>query len=213
VMQQAPTAAACYSPFIRTIFADLDPSEREIVTLYTIHLEGGVFQWAQHRHLAPNFLGVSTEQVDAIAADDVDGPIFSERHRALMAFTRKVVKEVRVDDESFAAVARHFSDRHIIEILFTIGNYMLLCRISEVCLIPPEPPETGVASLTNALAANVRDRPGASRGAAAGWNAITIERRRARGRPRQSVSRSDRSGRHPLRREGADRREAAPSLR
>jgi len=154
VMMQAPTASRAYRPFIDAVFAQLEipPYDRELAVLYTVRLEGGEYQWVQHVHIAPTMMGVPQAQVDAIARDDVANPIFSEKHRALLAFTRQVVKNVRVDDDVFAEMAKHYPMRELVETLFTIGSYMLLARISEVARIPPEPPAAGVASLTSALA-------------------------------------------------------------
>jgi alkylhydroperoxidase family enzyme len=154
VMMQAPTAYKAYGPFVEAIFARLEvpPYDRELAVLYTVHLERGEFEWVQHAHIAPTMMGVPQAQVDAIARDDVTNPIFSEKHQALLAFTRQVVENVRVDDDVFEAMAKHYPMREVVETLFTIGSYMLLARISEVARIPPEPPAMGVASLSGALA-------------------------------------------------------------
>lgn len=154
VMMQAPTASRAFSHFVRAIFAELDlaPRDRELVTLCAIHLDGGTFEWAQHEHIAPNLLGIPVGMVEAIARDELDSPLFDARDQALLAFTRDVVRKVRVDDATYNALAAHFCDRHIVEILFTIGNYITLCRISEVLRIPPEPPTVGAAALNSALA-------------------------------------------------------------
>jgi len=39
---------------------------------------------------------------------------------------------VRIDDAAYAAVAAFYSHRQVIELLYTIGSYMMLARIMEV---------------------------------------------------------------------------------
>lgn len=153
VMMQAPTASRAYRPFIEAIFAQLQlPAyDRELAVLYTVHIERGEYEWVQHVHIASAVMGVPQAQIDAIASDDVASSIFSDKHRALLAFTRQVVQNVRVDDDVFEEMAKHYPMRELVETMFTIGSYMLLARISEVARIPPAPTAMGVASLNSAL--------------------------------------------------------------
>jgi len=154
VMMHAPTAYKAFMPLINVIFAELqlDPYDRELVVLYAVHLEGGEYQWVQHVHIATTMMGVPQAQVDAIARGDVANPVFSDRHRALLAFTRQVVKEVRVSDEVFDEMAKHYGMRELMETMFTVGVYMLIARISEVARIPPASTSMGVAAVASALA-------------------------------------------------------------
>lgn len=50
----------------------------------------------------------------------------------MLEFTRQTVASVRVDDMAFTAVAAFYNSRQIVELLFTIGSYMMLARIMEV---------------------------------------------------------------------------------
>ncbi|WP_052134541.1 carboxymuconolactone decarboxylase family protein [Sphingomonas sp. 37zxx] len=133
----APTAYAAYRPFAKAIFAALELNEidRELVVLLTAELEKGAYEWAQHEKIAAA-LGATRAQIDAIALRDIAAEVFSARQQALLAFARQVVEEVRVSDAVFAAVAGHYSHREIVETLYTIGNYMMLARISEVARLP-----------------------------------------------------------------------------
>lgn len=144
---QAPTAYAAYRPFTKAIFAhlQLDEIDRELVVLLTAELQKGEYQWAQHEKIA-DALGIGQEQVEALARRDISAPVFSDKQKALLAFTRQVVENVRVDDETFDAAARHYPHRELVETIYTIGNYMLLARISEVARLPLDE-LTGIESL------------------------------------------------------------------
>jgi len=111
------------------------PLEREIVALATLHLERGEYEIAQHLVVA-EMMGIPKAKVDAIANERYGDPVFTDRERALLAFTRQVVRSVRVDDPTFAAVAAFYDPRQIMETVFVIGNYMMILRLSEVAEIP-----------------------------------------------------------------------------
>lgn len=132
LLANAPTLAPKFTEFNMTMAREIEiPNlEREIVCLATLHLDRGEYEWAQHMEVA-KIMGIPQEKVDAIAAERFNDPVFTDRERALLAFTRQVVKSVRVEDCVFNAVAAFYSPRQMVEILFVIGNYMMVLRISE----------------------------------------------------------------------------------
>ncbi|MBG6119985.1 MULTISPECIES: carboxymuconolactone decarboxylase family protein [unclassified Sphingobium] len=113
----------------------LPHAEREVVALATLFLERGEYEIAQHREVA-RMMGFSDEKVRAIEEQRYGDPMFDARERALLAFTRQVVKSVRVDEYVYAALAAFYDDRQIVETTYVIGNYMMLARISEVAELP-----------------------------------------------------------------------------
>jgi alkylhydroperoxidase family enzyme len=122
-----------FSRMTRAIFSELTlpPLEREVVILAVLRLERGEYEWAQHLQIAAA-MGIAEPKVDALAAERFGDPIFDDREKALLAFTRQVVKAVRVDDFAFSAVAAFYDPRQIVEMLYVIGTYMMILRISEV---------------------------------------------------------------------------------
>jgi hypothetical protein len=109
----------------------IPPLERQICVLAVLHLDRGEYEWAQHLQVSKS-MGIPDEKVAAIANDRFGDPMFNDRERALLAFTRQVVKTVRVDDFVFNAVAAFYSPRQIVELIHVIGIYMLFVRVSEV---------------------------------------------------------------------------------
>lgn len=132
----APTIFPGYSAMAMAIFAKLDvpPLERELMVLMVAQLEQCEYEWAQHEQIAAS-MGIPQAKIDAVKAGQYDSPIFSDRDKALFEFTRQTIKNVRVDDAAFNAVAAFYSHRQIIELLFTIGSYMMLARVMEVAQI------------------------------------------------------------------------------
>lgn len=115
----------------------LPPVEREIITLAVLNLERGEWELAQHRDVI-RMMGISGAKASAVAQEHYGDPILTSRERALLTFTRQVVKTVRVDDQTYAAVAAFYSPRQIVETLLVISNYMTLARLTEVTELPME---------------------------------------------------------------------------
>lgn len=111
------------------------PLEREIVALAVLHLERGEYEIAQHDVVAER-MGIPRTKVDAIANERYTDPMFTDREKALLAFTRQSVRSVRIDDAVFNAVAAFYDRRQIVETLFVIGNYMMILRVSEAAEVP-----------------------------------------------------------------------------
>lgn len=132
----APTVFPGYSAMAQAIFARLDvpPLERELVVLVVAVLQACEYEWAQHTQIAAS-MGIPQTQIDAIKAHDFSNDAFNDREKALFEFTRQTVDNVRVHDAAFNAVAEFYTHRQIIELLFTIGSYMMLARIMEVAQI------------------------------------------------------------------------------
>jgi alkylhydroperoxidase family enzyme len=103
---------------------------RELLILQVAHIEGGEYEWNQHVPIALG-VGVTQPQIDALEGGDDAAGAFNEAERALLAFSREVVENVRVSDATFAAVRKHFSEQEIVESIFTIGCYMMMARLTE----------------------------------------------------------------------------------
>jgi alkylhydroperoxidase family enzyme len=107
------------------------PLERQICVMAALHLDRGAYEWAQHIQVA-RAMGIPDAKVAAIADDRFGDAVFDDRERALLAFTRQVVKTVRVDDFVFDAVKAIYTPRQIVELIQVLGLYMMFARVSEV---------------------------------------------------------------------------------
>lgn len=133
LLAQAKTLQPGLTTLVRAMMTDtsLPPLEREIIILAVLHLDRGAYEWAQHLQVAAA-MGIDDAKVAAIADDRFADPAFTDRERALLAFTRQTVRTVRVDPPVFDAVAAFYDDRQIVEAIHVIGIYMLIVRVSEV---------------------------------------------------------------------------------
>lgn len=109
--------------------AELDARLRELAILRVARLTPGAdYEWVQH---VPILLAVggSAEQVAALAADDLDAGCFGDDERLVLRFTSEVVRDASPGEATWAAASGRFSAREIVELLLTIGQYMMLGRV------------------------------------------------------------------------------------
>jgi len=112
---------------------ELDATLKELVILRVAALCGSTYEVTQHRKLAAK-AAIAAEKIEAVLADPGKplraGP-FNATEQAVLRFADVVVRDVKAPDPVFRAVAAVLPSRQIVELLMTIGFYMLASRISE----------------------------------------------------------------------------------
>lgn len=98
---------------------------RELVILRVAALNGAEYEWAAHEPVARE-AGVGDAQLAAIRAGD-RAP-FSPAHRAAIAYTDAMTRNVQVAQPVFDALHEHFDQRQVVELTATIGTYNLVSR-------------------------------------------------------------------------------------
>lgn len=126
-------AETAFRPFLRFGGAilgrlELDPKLRELAILQVAADAGAEYEWVQHVAIARQ-VGVPDEQIVAVEAGRLDDPVLGDRERAVLRFAREVVAVPRVGDATFEAVREHLRPREIVELLLTVGNYLMLARV------------------------------------------------------------------------------------
>lgn len=109
---------------------DLGHVQRELLILLVARIEGGEYEWRQHVPIAEG-VGVSKEKIAAVEAIELSAPCFDAAEKALLAFGRQVIENVRVDEGVFFKMKEHFSEREIVEAILAIGFYMTMARLTE----------------------------------------------------------------------------------
>jgi 4-carboxymuconolactone decarboxylase len=108
---------------------ELDPKLRELAILQVAARAEAEYEWVQHVAIGRR-VGLTDEQIAAVERNDIDdSPALSELERAVLVFASEVVAGPRVSDATFAAVRQRLSPREIVELLLTVGNYLMLARV------------------------------------------------------------------------------------
>lgn len=138
-------AETLLEPYLRlgaTILGDLqlDPRLRELAILQVAHQSEATYEWVQHVAIGRH-AGLTDHQISAIADAEVAGhPGFTETERAVLAFTEAVVDSPTVDGATFDELRGRLSSREIVELLVTIGSYLMLARLMTVLEIELDEP-------------------------------------------------------------------------
>lgn len=119
--------------------AQLDAKLRELAILRVAALSGARYEWVQHAEIA-RAVGASQAQVEALEHGEIDAPCFDDRERLVLAFTTEVTRDVAASDATFERMSAAFSPREVVELVLTVGYYMMLARLMETTAIDLDPP-------------------------------------------------------------------------
>ena len=117
----------------------LDARLRELVILRVARLSPSEYEWTQHVPIG-KACGITQEQIDALAAGNAAAACFDETDRLVLRFTEETVRDVRVSDATLAAATARFSRREIVELILTVGFYMMVARLLETTGVDIDPP-------------------------------------------------------------------------
>src|SRR4051794_25847067 len=150
-------AETAFRPFLRFGGAvlgqmSLDPIVRELAILAVAKEAEAEYEWIQHVAIARH-LGVTDEQIDALAESDACAPEgadariaaaaardgsgddagpFSGAQQAAVELAAAVVRGPRISDDLYDCIRAQFSDREIVELLLAIGDYLMLARVMTI---------------------------------------------------------------------------------
>jgi alkylhydroperoxidase family enzyme len=111
--------------------------EREIVIDRTCARCGCEYEWGVHVAFFAERVGLTPEQVAAIA--DGDPAALPERERLLVRLVDALHDEARVDDVLWAALRGHFGEEQLVELVAVAGFYHLISFMANALRIPLEP--------------------------------------------------------------------------
>jgi alkylhydroperoxidase family enzyme len=112
--------------------------EREIVIDRTCALTGCEYEWGVHVAIFAAAAKLTDEQVRATVLDGADAPCWSESERALIAAVDALHHRATVDDAEFAALAAHYDEAKIFEIILQCGFYRTVSYLANGLDLPLE---------------------------------------------------------------------------
>jgi alkylhydroperoxidase family enzyme len=104
---------------------ELDDATRELAICLVARTTGAEYEWRAHRRIALD-QGFSEAALDGI--QQWRNGEFNEKHRAVLALTEGLTRNVSVDDKTFDAVRPHLNPRQIVELVTTVAYYNMVAR-------------------------------------------------------------------------------------
>jgi AhpD family alkylhydroperoxidase len=95
--------------------------ESELVILRVAHLRNCEYEMDHHIRLGRR-AGVTAEILERLRGGPA-APEWSEKHRALLTVVDQLVETRDVDDAEWAALAAHYDERNLIEIVLLVNQY------------------------------------------------------------------------------------------
>jgi 4-carboxymuconolactone decarboxylase len=137
LLVQNPPLYRHYFQFAMHLVAasSLSPREREIVILHTCSRCKGNYDVAQHRVIAQR-AGLSVADIEAALND---GAGFSTFERTLLKGVEELVSNHRITDATYALLAERYTPQQLLDLVFTVGNYALMCMTTNTFDVQVEP--------------------------------------------------------------------------
>ena len=111
---------------------------REIIIIRLGHLIGSQYVLRQHVPSLALADGMTLEECDALA-DWRASKLFSAQERAALAYADAMTRDIKVPDEIFAEVKKHFDARATVELTVLIATYNMNGRVLQALELDLEP--------------------------------------------------------------------------
>ena len=122
----------------------LAPRDLEILILRTAWLCQAPYTWGEHVAFGKK-AGITSEEIERLTQGS-DAPGWSEKDRAVIRMAEELHETCNVSDKTWAAVAAHFSDKEIIELLMMAGFYREIAYLYNAMRVPLIPGNPGLAA-------------------------------------------------------------------
>jgi len=116
--------------------------DRELIILRNGWLCDAPYQWGEHLATGKR-AGLSDEEIELIK----EGPSaagLSERDRSLLQAVDELHFDKTISDQTWEAMARHFEDRHFIELPIIVGHYQMTAMLQNSLRCAPNRDREGV---------------------------------------------------------------------
>ncbi len=102
----------------------LTPRQRELLVLRVAAVRRAEYEWTQHVVLAGD-AGVTPEEIRRIAeGPEAEG--WSPLDRAFVSAVDELLRDARIDDPTWVALAGELDEQQLMDVVFTVGAYDLI---------------------------------------------------------------------------------------
>jgi len=112
--------------------------DREIVIDRTCALTGCEYEWGVHVATFAEAAHLTGEQIRATVHADADAPCWSAAEQALVAAVDALHRRATLGEAEFKALAAHYDDAQIFEIILLCGFYRTVSYIANGLALPLE---------------------------------------------------------------------------
>lgn len=117
---------------------ELDGRLREMIIIRIGYVTKAPYVIGQHVPKLALAEGLTLKECEALR-DWRSSELFTDKDRAVLAYTDAMTEDIHVPDATFEAARAHFTDRQIVELTVLIGTYAMHVRVFQALEIDPEP--------------------------------------------------------------------------
>jgi alkylhydroperoxidase family enzyme len=121
----------------------LPARERELVILRTGWRCQSEYEWGQHTRIA-KAAGLSDDEIKRIAKGP-EAPGWSERDVSLLRATDELHDDCCIAEPTWQALCKHYNEQELLDLIFAIGQYRLVCMALNSLGVQREPGTPGFA--------------------------------------------------------------------
>lgn len=137
----------------------LPPRDREIAILRAGWRCSSPYEFGQHTMIGES-VGITPEEVRRLTADRPDAA-WSDHDAALISAVDELVDHHRVSDATWEALARDWSTQQLMDLVFTVGQYVMTCMALNSFGVELEEGAPGFPDGAVGSASTDEERPGA----------------------------------------------------
>jgi alkylhydroperoxidase family enzyme len=114
----------------------LDPRDRELLILRTAWRCGAEYEWGHHAAIARE-VGITDDEIVRVTAGSTAD--WSDREALLLHAADELHDDQRIGDATWAALVAIYDDQHLLDIIFTVGQYTLVSMALKSAGVQLEP--------------------------------------------------------------------------
>lgn len=95
------------------------------------------FEWGEHVEFAL-VAGLTDAEIDAIVSGPLD-PIWRPFEAALLRAADQLFDGFDIDDETWAALAKHYDEPQLVELVYVVGQYAMLSMVANALRVEVPP--------------------------------------------------------------------------
>jgi 4-carboxymuconolactone decarboxylase len=119
----------------------LTPRDREILILRIGHLCQSVYEFHQHTRIGRD-AGLDDADLKRLTQARGDAGGWNEREAILIRATDELHAQQMITDPTWQALRAHWNEKQLIDILFTVGQYMMVSMVLNTLGVQIETKET-----------------------------------------------------------------------
>jgi alkylhydroperoxidase family enzyme len=117
----------------------LDPRLRELAILQVGYLARAPYEWSHHLKIGRDF-GVTDDDIRSLIAETEERPSQLEPiAKLVLKAAREMTNDLAITQATFAALAAHLDNEHLVDLVITISFYNAVVRLLASLAIDVEP--------------------------------------------------------------------------